>query len=464
MKLKQFSTILTLTALVLAGCAVPTTIKTSELKGKESLTAKLNKDDQNFLSVTSVTSTLTPATAQTITVKTNVPLDLSGTTVPGLFVYALSDATSATASYPRGSAITYTAVQNNYGSSSDVVLTLDLTGQHAKVEVVLKADTVEGFGMQLDTDGDGTPGQATDDFVSFRAVTGGTAFTQGVNENPQGSILITPTATLFSDAIGGTTLTLTVTDTAGGNNVTVASFFTAGGFTAQKFDYETKAWTDISTVVTGTAPTFTVTLPASLDGVWYRYVFKDQGAAKESVATNGYIHKFGYATTKLVFLDETLTVGGTGNEFQTADSTFAYTGTGSYVYKTFSTASDSTNTDGLGRNVVVKVIFSGLGSAGLDPASVTTDTVRLYDNDENILVPWSSFKVLSSSSSSLNDTLVLTLPSNYQYQGDNGYLCLTGLIDQGATTTGTGKAKAYDLSDVTNGPDLTNYISLNDGL
>ena len=262
-------------------------------------------------------------------------IDLSGTTVPGLTIYKLSSGASATASYVRGAAIPYAASQILGAAPATVVtLTFDLTGytNNTQIELVFAAATVTGASglLKLDDNLNKIPGEATDDHVSYQNVGGATTLT-GVQENPQATISMGVPAGNFVTTVGGTTLIYTITDSSGtgGINVSSSNFFDPTNSKIQRFDYATKAWVDLTGTVTGTLPTITITLPASVAGTYYRSVITDQTLIKETAATNGYTHSMAYGPTKTSISAPWIPAAGAA----------AYTDAAGYINQAFATSS-----------------------------------------------------------------------------------------------------------------------------
>lgn len=219
-------------------------------------------------------------------------IDVNGTAIPGLTVYSLKNAADTDGAYSRNASIPYTAVVSREGNDSVAILTMDLSGTAISnlIEVYGAAATLRANSgnLQLNLDGNKTPGQSSDDFIAY-AVTGGPINAVGAARNPQATI---NGGALGGFAVGTTTLTTTITDSAGTFNLTLASI--GATFALEKWSAD--GWAAValgSGTYTNTTGVLSYTVPAMVDREIYRQTI-DTTIASESTLVRGYTHKAEY--------------------------------------------------------------------------------------------------------------------------------------------------------------------------
>jgi len=372
-----------------------------------------------------------------------------------LAVYRLGAAAASDGSYSRGASLSLGTPSVSIAAGNTVAIyTLDLSVVDAtmsdRIEVVIAGDKLTGNnGVKvLDLDGDKVAGEAgEDDYVAYPTVAGAPVNALGNARSPRytlGGGAFAPTFTLGNAVVTFSALTTANTAAA---DIDLSTLSTA--ISLQKWNAGSSAWAAVSGTAAYNAGTgvYTITLPSAVAlGEVYRVVYTSPYNIAEKAAVRGYIHRFRY-NNKLSSEVGDSDGGTVGTQLYFATGAPATESTASY--------SATAYFDAYGYNGYVLIVFSGLGNMGIDPATLTNDNIKIFDDTLNTYVSVASLSLIKNGSSA---QVAAALPPSYKSYYSVGSLhnfivCIgPGAKDLGNTTATTDDQNLGYYDQVTNVP------------
>jgi hypothetical protein len=326
-----------------------------------------------------------------------------------LAVYPVTNGTTATSAYTRGTAVTLLMpVVSVSGSSTTVAYSLDMSGYSATTgsrvwEVFIAGDKLTSGGVKiLDLNNDNVVGVAgDDDYIGYQVLTNGVYPTVGAARLPQATIG-------YSTSINATATTSTLTfsdylyDYAGGYLSIVTPTLTASsitGLVALQYYDTTSGWQSLTTTNTYNATTgvLTLTRAAFANGSCYRFAITTPATIVETTKVCDYAHRASSGSPSIIYMGEF------ANGSNPKQSSATYTATANF--------------DSKGQNGWIQLDFSNLGTAGILLSSMTTDNVKLYDYTNLSYIPIISSFTLIGTTNANSASVKLSLPATYTRTG-----------------------------------------------
>ena len=285
----------------------------------------------------------------------------------------------------------------------------DATDISNPIEVSIDGSTLtfaEGT-RQMDLDNDDVMGEAVDDdYVGYITVANPDVAAAGNQRAPRDTIGYI--GGLGAAAIGDTELVYTW------NTDQLTSATLNASYQLYSYNSTTDAWDPVNTTgaFDDTTQEYTVTLPAAIEtDELYRVEWANPYDIQENATTNGYARRVTTEQRLNVLIAEN------SQEFIDADTEF-YNGGSAALFDSISVNSDSE-----GYNVSIEINFDEtvIGNEGVSADTISTDSFRLYDSNDNKYVEWASSIVVTSQTNQdvfKDDYLILSLSPSYEFQGN----------------------------------------------
>ncbi len=432
-----------LVLLIVGACSQP--FAPTNLDSTAAASAQTGLNDQRVSGINltpTIVAALTTAADQYVTLTfTNAHIDKS--TLSAIKFWTLKSTAASDGGRDHLANITPSSPTVRYqGNNTVVIYKLDLSNAAQisnRIELTIDPTvlTANNGTVKLNRDGDDYVGEANEDeYVTELAVGGSPGINAGgAARNPQATLAV---------AIGGWALGSTAITGTFAGSPTIDKAVLDAAFTVQKFNRTTLAWdkvTPSSTTYAGGVYTFN--LPAAIaNGEVYR-IIANEYAVVETNPTNGYRRRLNFDNNATKNIDLGPTAFGADASYNTT-ATYAFT-------VTF---------DGRNRNGYIDVTVAGIGTEGLDPATITTDNVKIYDTADNKFVGIDSIEVFASiPGTTKNDKIRIHLPASYTRQV-HAYALFVGpnAKELGNTTATTDDKSLGDWTNVTIYPLLFNAI------
>ena len=440
--------------LMFASCSLNTDVSGTSLSDSEIAENQTNAFSVTAGGITNVTITsgaLGSTTAEDVVITFNDGLgkgcSIDAATVANAVVFYNLKATNETDGAPsQGASIPYTPVVDYHSGFTTITFTMDLsspatTSNQIEVYINPAVLTANNGTMSLNLDGDAVQGEAAeDDFIGYIA-TAGTIVSTGSQRAPRSN-----TTPAYAFAVGTTSTTFTYDYTVYGLTTAPISKALLDAYASlERFNPVSLIWETISTTSTYTdtagSAAYVLTHSTLENGDVLRFAFSNPYSFVTSTTVLGYYQYGDYDQSKTYdysILGGALGAGRTG--FNTA-----FTNADVAVVKA------DINDGGEDYKLEYTLNFSNIGAEGLQLASITTSTIKLYDTVDKVYVPWASVSLEDNAGT--NNSVVLSMNSGYRDKGHAMQIHIgPGLFDLGATTATTDDVRLGDYDNVSTYP------------
>ncbi|MEI8095552.1 MAG: hypothetical protein WCG80_15180 [Spirochaetales bacterium] len=421
----------------LSACANPAFTATDLTGAKTTAAAAANAPHSNVTAI-AVTVATTPATLvagtatnQVITVTFANGLVDDATLATAVTFSNLKAAANADGSYAEDDALTpiaaLTNVVKNAAANTVVTYYFDFsTAANVSDWIVVSIDptklTADNGTKKLNLDSDLEQGEASDDaFFSYLNVPTGTkAVTVGVAKNPRLTFMGRLAVATFGAAAAAGATSLAITYSPPGTDATDYATLFDTVFELQKFDGT--QWAKVAlTSSTYASNVYTMNVAATVGKEVYRVKVNYSTTFVTTATLRGYVAKGSTDATKTVgYLDAGTIAEATATYNSPTINMHSVTGGMTIVSPAASK-----------NNAVVTLTFTDTGALGLDPTTVTTSTVKLYNLGTQRYVPVSKFVQQSA------NVFVAVLDPTYLTTGGGLEVQFAPAVTDLGTTTST---------------------------
>lgn len=398
-------------ALLIAGCNLgmftSTTISDSTLQDLETRHRDAASQTINAGNLTVTVGTFDAASdGQTVTFDfTNEEIDQESLSDAVTF-RRLTDGTQSGGTFERKTILNPDQTEYQYaGGDTTVTYTFDLSADNTisdPIEIEADASALTaGDGLwQLDTDGDGVPGESPEDNLIGYVGDGDGSFAGNpnffgdvINENVDADGTANPRnprATLTAlgagpaPTVGDTSIDVAYME----NDVDVSTLNNAVNLL--KYNMSAGEWESVSysgSLDTG-ADTFTLDgIPTIEDGDVYKVNVDNPYDVQEESPTNGYRRRASYDqnSSSLLRVNPIEVLDGGSSVLAGGNSSYTSSGGGPIV--------DGGSYDSNRREIFINFDETVIGTEGLESGTVTKGALRLFDDTNGTYIPWHSVQV-----------------------------------------------------------------------
>ena len=443
--------ILSATLLMFASCALESDYSGTQLSDDvitehqvNNFSADLNSGNQNGISVQSFTGAVGNTATETIDIVFEDTANfgaaicsIDATSIGAVTFYNLVGTDMADGAPLRGTALVPALTEVDFdGLDTTVTFTFDftnLTTVSQRIEFFIDPTvlTANNGNLLLNLDGDTVSGEAAeDDYVDYVTVAAGTAVATASTRSPRSGMILGYSA---GGNVGDTTITFAANYT-GYGTMTAAplskAIIDAAYLNLEEWNPITLSWGAFAATSTYTdtagVVSYVITHRTLVDGDIVRMVSNDPYNYATTTTVEGYIQRDYWDASQTVDINLVYNDLGTGRvDFNTG-----------YTIPTIS-REETLEINAVDEfQLVYTLDFSGIGAEGLQLASITNDNLKLWDNTDNVYIPWTS--VVLEDVVGITQEVVLTMDPGYMDQNHDLVIHIgPGLIDLGATTATT---------------------------